>query len=233
MWPLLLSLLAGTVLSLTLCGQDRKQTNVKASAGKSSRSGKTKKAGVSGSMKTQSKSLKKSGKSGKKKTGTSSKSSKTGKSSKSIKSGKVRVAEMTEKVNKRRSARNSAKEKSLSASISKDGSTKSAKLKKKSDSSRSLKRQKSIDSSAKTVAVVELRADPPEITLLRAGGLQKFKFINESSARRAFKVKCSDNQRTLNFLWLRVLSTVSENGHGHPGHWPLRWPAGRFTVLKF
>lgn len=225
MWPLLLSLLAGTVLSLTLCGQDRKQTNVKASAGKSSRSGKTKKAGVSGSMKTQSKSLKKSGKSGK--------SSKTGKSSKSIKSGKVRVAEMTEKVNKRRSARNSAKEKSLSASISKDGSTKSAKLKKKSDSSRSLKRQKSIDSSAKTVAVVELRADPPEITLLRAGGLQKFKFINESSARRAFKVKCSDNQRTLNFLWLRVLSTVSENGHGHPGHWPLRWPAGRFTVLKF
>lgn len=195
---LLASLIPAALLALTLCSDNRqnvrkedskKKATLKASAGKSSRSGKKKKSTASMRSSRSSKKSGKSGKSGSKK-GRSGKKSKSGKSSKS--SG-VTSSKSSKSARKGRSAK----------------SQKSAKVKTNSFAAKVEKKERktatttsSADTptaSARTMLppvpqIVELRAEPAELTVAQIGGLQKFNFINNSNERRVFKVKCSDNQ---------------------------------------
>ena len=197
---LLASLIPAALLALTLCSDNRQnvrkedsknKATLKASAEKSSRSGKKKKSTASIRSSRSSKKSGKSGKNGSKK-GRSGKKSKSGKSSKSsgVTSSK---SESSKSDRKGRSAK----------------SQKSAKVKTNSFAAKVEKKERktatttsSADTptaSARTMLppvpqIVELRAEPAELTVAQIGGLQKFNFINNSNERRVFKVKCSDNQ---------------------------------------
>ena len=187
MWWLLISLLPATAFALYGCGGDRKDVKPPqknpSSQQKSSRS-------MRDSKRNSSKSECKSSK-GRSSTSRTTKKSgrKGGKSGKSCKSRtesqKGNNICSTKSGRSSRSRRNS----NLKSSIQHKPVSSSAE-----SLSHSAPASKELVTTVPASQIVELRAEPQEMSFQNIGGLQTFKFINNSNERRAFKVKCSDNQ---------------------------------------
>ena len=168
------------VFALFGCGSDRKDVMKKE---QSKRSAKSKKDGTSSKSIRSGK--KSSRKPGHKSSSKSKKSSRSGRSSK-WKSGrsKSKSAKKTKQTQLKSAKSGKSARKNKSTSTSQEKSVKSVRT----------PVNKPVAVAVAAPQIVELRAEPAEMNFEKTGGLQTFKFINESNELRAFKVKCSDNQ---------------------------------------
>ncbi|CAI5445704.1 unnamed protein product [Caenorhabditis angaria] len=203
---------AGTAGTIVFCGQNDRDAkrNKSSKSKKGGKSGKSSGKSKKNASKRKSSRSRKSSKSSKSKRSSSKskKSSKAGKSSRSGKSGKSKRSKSSKSKRSSKSKKPTAKKiGELDKTQKSSKSSRSSKCDKKKGSDREALKKVPNDSSYKfkssscsqsngpsdSIKASNMRATPNKLPFDKHGGLETVKIANNSGARKAFKVKCTDN----------------------------------------